>query len=85
MWNAGEVTAHRIRFEGPAALAVQVATALADAEGVELTSSARPSALADGRVRLDVVVKGSLAHVALAVSTIGGDLPVVASLAITGP
>ena len=43
-----------------------------------------PSALADGRVRLDVVVKGSAAHVALAVSTIGGDLPVVASLAITG-
>jgi len=78
------VTAHRIRFEGPAALAVQVATALADADGVELTSSAQPSLLDGGRVRLDVVVAGTHRDVAGAVAAIDGDLPGGASLAITG-
>lgn len=84
MWNAGAVNAHRIRFEGPAALAVGVATALADADGVELTSSEPPSALDGGKVRLDVVVDGRDEDVVAAVSAIGGDLPAGASLELVG-
>ena len=47
------MTTYRIRFEGPASLALGVATALADAEGVELTSSEPPSPIAGGDVGLD--------------------------------
>lgn len=82
MWNAGAVTAHRIRFEGPAALAVRVATALADAAGVELTSSEQPSLLDGGVVRLDVVLEGSGDDVGSAVSSVSDDLPGGASLRI---
>ena len=77
------MTVHHIRFEGPAALAVRVATALADADGVDLTSSAAPTALDAGRVRLDVTVTGTDSDVARAVTAIEDDLPRGASLAVT--
>jgi hypothetical protein len=76
------VTVHRIRFVGPAALAVQVATALADAEGVDLTSSEQPTILDGGTVELDVSVDGTAAHVAAAVSAISDGLPDGASIAL---
>ena len=53
------MTTYRIRFEGPASLALGVATALADAEGVELTSSEPPSPIGGGEVGLDVTVVGA--------------------------
>jgi hypothetical protein len=57
VWDAVAVTVYRIRFEGPAALAVRVATGLADADGVELTSSEQPSILDESTVELDVAVE----------------------------
>jgi hypothetical protein len=82
VWDAVTVTVYRIRFEGPAALAVRVATALADADGVELTSSAQPSILDENMVELDVSVEGVRDAVALAVSSIRNELPAGASIEI---
>lgn len=76
------MTVYRIRFEGPAALAVRVATALADADGVELTSSEQPSVLDEGTVELNVTVKGTRDAVAAAVSSVRGGLPDGASIEI---
>ena len=82
VWNAGAVTVYRIRFEGPAALAVRVATALADADGVELTSSEQPSILDETKVELNVSVEGNRDAVAVAVSSIRDELPDGASIEI---
>ena len=76
------MTAYRVRFEGPAARAVGVATALADADGVELISSEPPSSRGAGIVRLDVAVEGADAAVAAAVASIRDGLPEGASLEI---
>lgn len=76
------MTVHRIRFAGPAALAVGVATALADADGVELTSSKPPSILDEKTVELNVSVEGTRAAVAVAVASIGDRLPDGASIEI---
>lgn len=73
---------YKVKFEGPAALAVRVATALADADGIELTSSAKPSALNDETVVLNVSVEGLRDAVAAAVSSIGDGLPHGASIEI---
>jgi len=55
------VTAFRITYEGPASFAVRAATLLADAEGVELTSSEPPEHRGgDGStVRLALTAEGS--------------------------
>jgi hypothetical protein len=84
MWNAGAMTVHRITFVGPAALAVGVATELADADAIDLTSSARPTAVDDTTVRLDLSVEGSIEDVRRAVARIDADLPRGASIEITG-
>ena len=80
VWNAGPVTVYKIRFEGPAALAIHVATELADADGVELTSSARPAILGENTVELNFSVEGAHDAVATAVSTISEELPEGASI-----
>ena len=77
------VTVFRISYRGPAALAVPVATALADAEGVELISSERPSILDGDTVALDVSVEGALDAVADAVANIRDDMPDGASIRLT--
>ena len=76
------MTAYRIRFEGPAALALGVATALADADGVELISSEPPSILDDDMVALDVAVEGAPDAVADAVASIRDGMPKTASIEI---
>ena len=76
------MTQYRVRFEGPAALALRVMTALADAEGVELVASDQPDALEDAMVALNVTVEGSFDEVADAVATIRGEVPAGASLEI---
>jgi hypothetical protein len=75
---------HRVRFEGPTALALRVATTLADAEGVELISSDQPVSVADGTVALNVVVEGERDAVVLAVAGIRREMPPRASIEITG-
>lgn len=83
MCDAGAVTVYMVRFEGPAALAVGVATELADAPGVDLRSSAPPEALDEGTVRLNVSVDGARDAVDAAVHAIGKGLPKGASIEIT--
>jgi hypothetical protein len=69
------VTIYRVSFKGPSALTLRVATALADANGVELISSDQPLNVADGKVALNVAVEGAFDAVADAVAKIRGDLP----------
>ena len=76
------MTTYRVRFEGPAAIAVRVATALADAEGVELISSERPSSRDNHTVVLDVTVEGASDAVVAAVANIRDGMPNGASIAI---
>jgi hypothetical protein len=74
------VNEHRIRFEGASADALTVATAIADADGVDLTSSAPPTTLAGGKVRLDVRVRGSTESIAAALDEIGLSIPIDSSI-----
>jgi hypothetical protein len=77
------VPSYRVRVEGPAALTLRVATALADADGVDLTSSDQPVAAAEGIVALSVVVEGTFDDVADAVAAVRSDLPPDASIELT--
>ena len=74
---------YRVRFEGPAAFALSVATALAEAEGVELTSSDQPVTLDGNIVALIVTVEGAFDAVADAVASIRGGMPTEASIEIS--
>ncbi len=78
------MTAYRVRFQGPAALTVRIATALADADGVELISSDQPVVVDDSTVALNVSVEGAFDAVADAVAGIRGGLPSGASIEIAG-
>lgn len=71
---------HRIRFEGAAADALTVATIVADAEGVDLTSSEPPVPVGDGRVRLDLDVQGPSGSIEATVERIRSDLPTDSSI-----
>ncbi len=82
MCNAGTVAVRRISITGPATLAIHVATALADADGVEMISSEPPSVLDDDTVELKVAVEGASDAVADAVSSIREGLPKGASIEI---
>ena len=78
------MTNYRVRFEGPASLTLRVATALADADGVELVSSDQPVALDESKVALNVTVEGAFDAVADAVASVRGEMPSDASIEITG-
>jgi hypothetical protein len=78
------VTNYRVRFEGPAALAVRVATALADADGVELLSSEELVIIDGSMVALAVTVEGAFDAVADAVSVIRRRMPTEVSIEIIG-
>ena len=80
------MTAYLIKYEGPPSLAVQTATLLADAEGVELTSSEPPERRADqaDTVVLALTVEGTSDAVLDAVSFLRTRLPSGARLEIAG-
>jgi hypothetical protein len=59
-----------------------VATALADADGVDLTSSSQPSIVDGNTVELTFAVDGAHDDIAAALSTISDDLPRGASIEI---
>ena len=61
---------YRIRFEGSAGLAVSVATAVADAEGIELISSEPLSIVDQNTVGLEISVEGERDAVVEAVAAI---------------
>ena len=77
------MTIYRITFAGPASLALGVVTALADAEGVELTSSEPPTPTEGGSVVLDVTVEGASIAVGGAVDRLRDDLPSGATISVT--
>jgi hypothetical protein len=81
--DAVGVTFYRVRYEGPAALAMRVATELADADGVDLQSSDTPTTLAEGSVQLAVTVDGAPDDVLDAVGAVRGWLPPDASIQIS--
>lgn len=76
------VTVYRITFEGPAALALRVATALADADGVELISSEPPSVVDVDTVKLGLAVEGAPDSVTDALADIRDGLPAGASIEV---
>ncbi len=75
---------YRVRFEGPAALTLCVATALADADGVELISSDQPVTIGENIVALNVTVEGAFDAVTDAVASIRGGMPTEALIEISG-
>jgi hypothetical protein len=81
--DAGGVSKYRVRFEGPAAFALSVATALADADGIELISSDQPVAVDENIVALNVTVEGEFDAVADAVASVRGGMPTEASIEIS--
>ena len=80
--DAVAVTTYFVRFEGPVELALRVATALADADGVDLLSSEAPTPKASGLVGLDVTVDGLPDDVIAAVGSVRGWLPDEATIQI---
>jgi hypothetical protein len=78
--DAGPVTVHRMRFEGPRHLAVRVATRLADVDGVDLVASQPPQVLGPDAVALEVEVEGDRAVLSDALAAIRDDLPPGASI-----
>jgi len=80
--EAGQVTSFSVKYVGPAAQALHVATALADADGVELMSSDRPVTVDVQTVALNVRVEGAFDEVADAVTRLRGEIPAGASIEI---
>lgn len=80
--DAGDVTSYRIRVEGPAELTLDVATAIADADGIDLIASDQPVAGDAGTITLDVTVEGPFDAVTGAVAHIRAGLPTGASIAL---
>ncbi len=80
------VTSHQVKYEGPSALAVRVATLLADAEGIELRSAERQEHTG-GSVEtvLALTVEGTAEAVTAAVGSIGAGLPAEARITVEGP
>lgn len=83
MRDACRVTNHRVEYRGPASLAVQVATLLADAEGVALRSAEKHEqgdGAVEEKVLLALTVEGTAEAVAAAVGSIRTGLPGAASI-----
>lgn len=78
------VTTHQVRYEGPSSLAVRVATLLADAPGINLTSAEKqehPDRSVEATV-LALTVDGTTEDVLAAVRDIGDGLPAGASITV---
>ena len=75
-------TSYGIRFEGPAALALRVARELAEADGIDLTSSKPPVSLDNETFALEVTVDGTPRAVNRAVDDIRRTLPAGASITV---
>ena len=71
------MTSFQVTYRGPSTIAVRAAAQLADAEGVELTSAARPDdpASADESVVLELTLMGTEEAVRAALDTVQGELP----------
>ena len=79
------VTSHQVRYEGPSALAVQVATLLADAEGIDLKSADRQERPdGSGETVLVLTIEGTTEAVMAAVGSIDAQLPPEARISVDG-
>ncbi len=80
------MTSHQVMYEGPSSLAVAVATRLADAEGIDLTSAEKQEHREGSgeTVRLALTVEGTTEAVMAAVGSIAGELPADARLTVDG-
>ncbi|MDQ1424929.1 MAG: hypothetical protein QOD72_2427 [Acidimicrobiaceae bacterium] len=76
------MTSFRISYEGPRSFAVRAATLLAEADGIELTSSEPPAHLDDDSVRLALTVHATAPAIADALSAIAAHLPRHATMRI---
>jgi hypothetical protein len=83
MRDAGAVSAHRIDYTGPSSFAVSAARLLADADGVELTSSQPPKRIDEENVELSVTVEGETDEVLDAVASVRAVLPDGAAITIS--
>ncbi len=77
------MTSHQVKYEGPAAFAVNVATLLADADGIDLTSAERQEGTegSDDTV-LVLTVEATTEAVTAAVGSITVGLPADASITV---
>jgi hypothetical protein len=84
--DAFVVTAFVVKYEGPSSMAVQAATMLAEADGVELTSSQPPERRGGeaDTVVLALTVEGTSDAVLDAVALLRGRLPEGARMEIAG-
>jgi hypothetical protein len=83
MRHHGGVTVHRIRYTGPSTHAIEAATMLAEADGVELKSSAPPEpAETPGAMVLTLTVESTEAAIETAMRSIRAALPKEASIAL---
>jgi hypothetical protein len=69
------VTSFRISYEGPRSFAVRAATLLAEADGIELTSSEPPARRDDDGVMLALTVEATAQDVEDALGAIAAQLP----------
>ena len=87
MRDAWGVTSHQVKYEGPSSFAVRVATLIADADGIDLTSADKQEYAGDSAetVLLVLTVEGTLDAVTAAVRAVGTALPADASITIEDP
>jgi hypothetical protein len=78
------VTNYRVRIDGPAELTLGIATALADAAGVDLIASDQPVTVDETRVALNVTVNAAFDDLADAVATIRAGMPTGVFIEILG-
>ena len=76
------MTSFRISYEGPRSFAVRAATLLAEADGVELTSSEPPAQLDGDSVVLALTVEATAEAVGDALNGIARHLPRRATMRI---
>ena len=69
------MTSFRISYEGPRSFAVRAATLLAEADGIELTSSEPPARRDDDAVMLALTVEATAEDVEDALGAIAAQLP----------
>ena len=81
------MTSHQVRYESPSALAVSVATLLADSEGIELSSAEKPDSSRDSvePALLVLTVEGTTEAVTAAVASIDAGLPADARITVERP
>ena len=76
------MTSFQVTYRGPSTVAVRAAALLADADGIELTSAARPDdpTASDEAVVLELTLMGTTEAVTAAVDNVQGELPPGATL-----